>query len=222
VTTTSACGFFEDGYMARNEMVVGSQVQITGFAKATKALRQLIGKRCPEKNGKQTKGETNFNILPAEELVALTEALVKMLRALGASLEDAMEITQDAMLEAVRENSIKYPRAWLRQVAKRRLFASGRKDRVQKKYLGTRISLDVAFPAVESSHEVEVAEMQEIIREGVDKLPARQRLILAYILDGWSYDEIAEALDCHSNTVRNRYRKARDSLAKIRAIRQCL
>lgn len=54
-------------------------------------------------------------------------------------------------------------------------------------------------------------EVQRQVTAALDRLPLMYRAPLAlFELEGWSYDDIAKALDCRLGTVKSRIRRARD------------
>jgi RNA polymerase sigma-70 factor (ECF subfamily) len=58
-------------------------------------------------------------------------------------------------------------------------------------------------------------ELREAIEEAIDSLPEELRVaIVLREIDGLSYEEIAEAMDCPVGTVRSRIFRARDAVDK--------
>ena len=59
------------------------------------------------------------------------------------------------------------------------------------------------------------AEVAKTIRQAVDDLPEDLRVAITLReIDGMSYEEIAEAMDCPIGTVRSRIFRARDAIDK--------
>jgi len=65
----------------------------------------------------------------------------------------------------------------------------------------------------------EIAEREELrllVKHAISDLPEEQRLIISLRdIQGLSYDEIAQVLDCPSGTVKSRINRARQALKKI-------
>jgi RNA polymerase sigma-70 factor (ECF subfamily) len=140
--------------------------------------------------------------------------------------EQALDITQEAFIKAYRAlprfrgDSAFY--TWLYRIAvntaKNYLAAQRRRP--------TDIELDMQDPdqyglhaklketdtpeAVALSHE-----LQETLEQAIDALPDDLRTaIILRELDGMSYEEIAETMDCPVGTVRSRIFRARDAISK--------
>ena len=61
----------------------------------------------------------------------------------------------------------------------------------------------------------EEADLKAVILEAVDQLPEELKTALTLReIDGLSYDEIAEAMDCPIGTVRSRIFRAREAVDK--------
>ncbi|MGE5615011.1 MAG: RNA polymerase sigma factor [Bacillota bacterium] len=59
-------------------------------------------------------------------------------------------------------------------------------------------------------------ELRGIVKEAIDKLPEEQRIVITLRdIQGLSYDEIAEVLDCPGGTVKSRISRARQALKKV-------
>lgn len=71
----------------------------------------------------------------------------------------------------------------------------------------------VAGPRTSPEHHLEEDELQRTLREAVDSLPFRQRVVLIlYYLQGFSLGEIAQILDCPVGTVKSRLHYACEKL----------
>lgn len=65
-------------------------------------------------------------------------------------------------------------------------------------------------------HELLTAEMQRTIHAAIEALPEELRTaIILREVEGMSYEEIAEAMDCPIGTVRSRIFRARESIDKV-------
>ncbi|GAA2610753.1 RNA polymerase sigma factor [Paractinoplanes durhamensis] len=140
---------------------------------------------------------------------AFMPRLVVFLRYQGASLNDAADLAQEAMIKAYAYwPTIEIPRAWTKRVASRlygRRLAAVDEEPVAE------------VPERESLLTIEdVAEWEQrrdILRI-LDGLPFRQRQVLAWTLDGHTPAEIAEELRLPSETVRANLYKARKAVAR--------
>ena len=71
----------------------------------------------------------------------------------------------------------------------------------------------VAPARTNSEHHAEVAELQAVIRQAIDTLPAAQRLtVILYYLNNLSLKEISYILDCPVGTVKSRLHYGREYL----------
>jgi len=63
---------------------------------------------------------------------------------------------------------------------------------------------------------VEREELRSIVINAIDKLPKEQRIVITLRdIQGLSYDEIAQVLDCPDGTVKSRISRARQALKKV-------
>lgn len=91
------------------------------------------------------------------------------------------------------------------------------------------VSVDVSGPEIDSYdgserlHDIESPEdvfaseeLKKLLTDALDRLPAdlRQAIVLCE-LDGLSYDEIAEKMNCPVGTVKSRIARARATLSKV-------
>jgi RNA polymerase sigma-70 factor (ECF subfamily) len=59
-------------------------------------------------------------------------------------------------------------------------------------------------------------ELRSMVKDAIDKLPEEQRIVITLRdIQGLSYDEIAEVLDCPGGTVKSRISRARQALKKV-------
>jgi RNA polymerase sigma factor (sigma-70 family) len=135
--------------------------------------------------------------------------LVAFLRWQGARLPDAADIAQNTMIKVYRHwSKIDHPEAWARRVASRTLarhIASIKEDLVE--HLSERGSL---LPA---SIDVETWEQRHEVLHVLDRLPSRQRQVMAWSLQGYTPAEIAIELQINPDAVRASLMKARRVLA---------
>ena len=133
--------------------------------------------------------------------------------------------TQEAFIKAYRAlpnfrgDSAFY--TWLYRIAtntaKNYLVAAGRRP--------PRSDVDITTGATEQGFELEgdqspegemaSEEIHRVIRQALEQMPEELRLALTMCeFDGFSYDEIAEVMECQIGTVRSRIFRARQSLDK--------
>jgi RNA polymerase sigma factor (sigma-70 family) len=131
--------------------------------------------------------------------------LVAFLRLIGATSAEAEDAAMEAFVSAFRDwDSITQPRAWIRVVAQRALMKSRvRHDRADSAFMAIHRPTN---PAAEWSERENVIEM-------LRALPQRQRIVMAYAIDGFDSEEIAQLLGISPQTVRSNLRHARKSLA---------
>lgn len=125
----------------------------------------------------------------------------------GARLADAVELAQEAMIEAHRVwSAIRHPRAWTKRVASRkyaRLIAQIEEPLEP-------VNLSLLLPSTLDISEWE--ERHEVLRL-LNLLPPRQRQVMAWTYDGYSPSEIAVELNISSDAVRTNLTRARRTLA---------
>lgn len=128
----------------------------------------------------------------------------------GGRLPDAADITQETMIKEYQCWSvIRHPESWARRVASRALVrrtASVEEDLVDD--LPEHSSL---LPTLTS---VEAWEQRHEVLRLLDRLPPRQRQVLAWTLDGYTTAEIADELKITPEAVRANLMKARRALAE--------
>jgi RNA polymerase sigma factor (sigma-70 family) len=150
-----------------------------------------------------------------DEIAAFSEfyrkfvpTLVAFLVWQGARLPDATDIAQDTMIKAYqRWSEIRQPQAWARTVASRALasrMASSKEDPVDH--------LPESSTLLATSFDVEAWERRHEVLRALDRLPPRQRQVMAWTLDGYTPGEIAEELRISPEAVRANLMKARRSL----------
>lgn len=144
---------------------------------------------------------------------------------LSRDAQEAEDLTQEASFRALcafGQFKHNHPRAWLLTIV-RNIFLNHQKQKKQHGeviYLDTISNQPVEHPALRNDETPEqklirLAEVQTVT-EALDKLPTdfREILILRE-LHGFSYDEIAEILDCAVGTVMSRLSRARNRLRTL-------
>ncbi|MFI0453688.1 RNA polymerase sigma factor [Actinomadura sp. 6N118] len=134
--------------------------------------------------------------------------LTRFLLHLGASIEDAQDVAQEAMLAVLSQwRSVDDPQAYARATAKtifmRRI---GKAKRDQDAAKRAWIPEQLRSPFISFAAEVE--SVMQMLRT----LPLEQREVMAWTLDGYTPSQIAEATNQKAATVRSHLRHARTSL----------
>lgn len=141
--------------------------------------------------------------------------------------DQAMDIAQEAFIKAYkglknfRGDSAFY--TWLYRIAintaKNYLVSQGRRTpnididaEEAEQYEGATALKEYGTP----EHEMLTEEIRMVISNAIDTLPEDLRTaIMLRELEGMSYDEIAEAMDCPIGTVRSRIFRAREAIDKV-------
>lgn len=141
--------------------------------------------------------------------------------------DQAMDIAQEAFIKAYkglknfRGDSAFY--TWLYRIAintaKNYLVSQGRRTpnididaEEAEQYEGATALKEYGTP----EHEMLTEEIRMVISNAIDILPEDLRTaIMLRELEGMSYDEIAEAMDCPIGTVRSRIFRAREAIDKV-------
>lgn len=135
--------------------------------------------------------------------------LVAFLLWQGARLPDATDIAQETMIKLYqRWSEIDQPQAWARTVASRALvrrISSTEEDPVD--HLPEHSSL------LPPSIDVEMWEQRHEVLRVLDRLPWRQRQVMAWTFHGYTRTEIATELQITAEAVRASLMKARRALA---------
>ena len=141
--------------------------------------------------------------------------------------EDAFDLSQEAFLKAFRSLSTFRGEAgfgsWLYRMTANLCIDFLRK---KKRQGGQIISLDAEeedrrpteLPDLryEPQNALEKKEVQEKVRAGLERLPHEQKLILVLRdVEGFSYQEISDALKIELGTVKSRIYRARAHLARL-------
>ena len=134
--------------------------------------------------------------------------LVAFMRWQGASLPDAAECAQEALTESLpRWATIEYPYAWCRRVASR-LYAR----RVARLEEPVEDAETAGSPLLAPGTGLEAFEQQHSVLRTLDRLPSRQRQVMAWTYDGATPSEIAAELQITPEAVRSNLKKARAAL----------
>jgi RNA polymerase sigma-70 factor (ECF subfamily) len=135
-------------------------------------------------------------------------ALVNFLVWMGAGLADAANIAQDTMIEVYKQwPSVRNHRAWTRRVASR-LY--GRQRFTHE----VATEQEVISPLLRASDDIADWEQRHDGLQLVATLPERQRQVMAWTLDGYTPQEIAEELGITADAVRASLMLARRTLAQ--------
>lgn len=138
---------------------------------------------------------------------------------LSGNLDDAMDLTQEAFLRALRNldryDSARPFEAWIYTILNH-LYLNGL-DRYETKHVLSFDRQEAGFPAPEAASPedppekvTEREELRGIVQEALGRLPYifRAPLILCD-MEGMDYEQISRALLCPVNTVRTRIHRAR-------------
>ena len=139
--------------------------------------------------------------------------LVSMLMALGASLDLATDLVQETMIVAFRRwTAIRNPFAWVRKVARRKLYAHFGRSRHN-----SGIQVDAIHDGqllLRSSSSIDEWVARHAILEVLAGLPSRQREVMTLTLDGHQPAEIADMIGIEPQAVRASLLKARRAVRK--------
>jgi RNA polymerase sigma-70 factor (ECF subfamily) len=153
-------------------------------------------------------GSEDFDQFVRREAPALVAFVRRVANVCAAQAQDAV---QDAIIKAY-ENwaEIDHPRAWIRQVAQRaaRAEAARSQDGMVRAVAGGHLVTVHHDPDIAVLH----SEHDQLLRYLTD-LPTKQRLVMAWHLDGFDNEEIAEQLSMAPATVRSNLRHARTALS---------
>ena len=139
---------------------------------------------------------------------------------------EVLDVSQETFIKAYRAlpkfrgDSAFY--TWLYRIAtntaKNHLAAKGRRPPMDDVEAVTAEQMDTGMRLKEHATPENLAmeaEVAKTIRQAVDDLPEDLRVAITLReIDGMSYEEIAEAMDCPIGTVRSRIFRARDAIDK--------
>ena len=155
--------------------------------------------------------------------------LQKVANIISRSIQDhseVLDVSQETFIKAYRAlpkfrgDSAFY--TWLYRIAtntaKNHLAAKGRRPPMDDVEAVTAEQMDTGLRLKEQATPENIAmerEVAQTIRQAVDDLPEDLRIAITLReMDGLSYEEIAEAMDCPIGTVRSRIFRARDAIDK--------
>jgi RNA polymerase sigma-70 factor (ECF subfamily) len=130
---------------------------------------------------------------------------------LGASWDDAWEVTQETFTKALHAwDKIEKPLEWIRKVAKNDYV----KRQVRSKEDVVRAVRGDWVPRPEFSDFL-LSEEAKRVFEAIASLPPRQRHVMAWYYDGYKVGEIAEILSLSPGLVRVHLHHARERLKRL-------
>lgn len=142
-----------------------------------------------------------------ERFVALFEAefprLFRYLDRLSGEPDLAADLAQDAFVRLNKRGEMpEKPEAWLITVALN-LFRNVKASRSRRRRLLTlaRAESILADPAPTPAHLVEAADSGVRVRAAIDRLPERQQKLLLLRAEGYSYRDMASALDLTETSI---------------------
>ena len=172
------------------------------------ALWRRLGKRQPPR---VERGPLDFETFFRFRYAGLVRFLVI---SEGAGIEDAEDAVEEAMSDAYSEwQKIENPDAWVRRVARNRLFALRQRERRGQQLAGLAF-LTERMPAEVWERFGLRHEAHEVV-ELLSRLPPAQREIMAFKVDDFTPAEIAELIGKNPQTVRSNLRAARQDLAAM-------
>lgn len=137
--------------------------------------------------------------------------LVAFLRWQGASVTDATDCVQETMMQAyLRWSTVDHPHAWCRRVASRlytRQLASLEEPIADTETAGS--------PLLPTDTDLNAFEQRHYVLPLLERLPPRQRQVMAWTYDGCTPTEIATELTMNPEAVRSSLKKARATLKKL-------
>jgi len=137
--------------------------------------------------------------------------LVRHVMRFGATLDEAEEAAQEAMITAYqRWPTITNPNAWTWRVACRAYLRVARRRRIREV-----LAPAEGLPLVSTPDGTDALLSTFRVRSLLGRLAAQQRRVVAWWLDGYQFNEIANKLDVQTSTVRSLFRHARARLARL-------
>jgi RNA polymerase sigma factor (sigma-70 family) len=138
--------------------------------------------------------------------------LLWFVMSLGASAEAAADAAQSAFTDAFPVwPTIQHPHAWLRRVAQRAYYRRGMRE------IPVESPPDRPGPLPTASA-VELHDEARTVSAALGRLPAKQRQVMAWHVDGYSPAEIAAELGADPAAVRQNLTKARRNLKRLLGI----
>ena len=166
-------------------------------------LTSVPGQPIPHRTGTGAGRDTSFS----DFYRASTTPLIAFLILQGAGLADAADIAQETMTTAYRRwPDLWNPKAWVYRVASRALIRKLTLAREEP------FAQPPEPPPVLRATAIESWEQDQDVARLLDRLPPRQRQVMAWTLAGHTSSEIAAELDMRADTVRSTLVKARRAL----------
>jgi RNA polymerase sigma factor (sigma-70 family) len=142
--------------------------------------------------------------------------LFRYLHRLSGDPDLAGDLAQDAFVRLYRRGSMPYaPGAWLVTTATN-LFRNARSTRSRRERLLTVARGEEAHsdppPSAEEAVNAEATRLR--VRKAIDEMPERERQLLLLRAEGFSYREIAAALELNEASVGTLLARARDAFRK--------
>jgi RNA polymerase sigma factor (sigma-70 family) len=143
--------------------------------------------------------------------------IFRYLDRLSGDPELAADLAQEAFLRLYRRGSAPdAPEPWLITVATN-LFRNARSTRTRRLHLlaATRGEDLLADPPPSPAQAADAAESHRRVRAAIDGLPERERLMLLLRAEGYSYRDIAAALDLNEASVGTLLARAKRAFREI-------
>ncbi|WP_336160000.1 RNA polymerase sigma factor [Amycolatopsis sp. VC5-11] len=156
----------------------------------------------------------------AEYYRADARSLVRFLMMLGTSAHDAADIAHNVLADMFPKwEQIRSPRGWARQHATWALYR--KPVSAQHETLVDVVPDSTAAALLAPEDCAEVAEAARDVRELLAPLPEQQRVVMAYVMEGFTHLEIAKLIRTTPSAVAKAAARARTSLkARVLADRQ--
>ncbi len=159
-------------------------------------------------------------VMSAEEFTRIYRAeyvaVANFLRFSGADVQEIPDVVQSAFMALWSETKqVAHPRAWLRTVAERTLLRSNAEVVRQAHLPLPRMPLEPEpiLRLLQREQAVELVAM-------VQRLPAAQRRVFAWRMDGFEFSEIAAHFGQPESTVRSNYRHALAKLKEFQEVKE--
>lgn len=149
------------------------------------------------------------------EFERLFASLFRYLDRLSGDPAVAADLAQEALLRLYQRGSMPdNVRAWLAAIAHNLLRNQQRRGARRRWLLAARPTFALADPAPSPDAAAEAAEGRERVRAALDSLALRDRQMLLLRYEGYSYREIAVALDLAESSVGTLLARARESFRR--------
>jgi RNA polymerase sigma factor (sigma-70 family) len=143
--------------------------------------------------------------------------LYRYLDRLSGEPELAADLTQDAFVRLYRRGSSPdAPEAWLITVATN-LFRNARSTRARRLQLLTPARGEdlLSDPPASPAEATDAAESRRRVRQAIDRLPERERRMLLLLAEGYSYRDMARALDLKEASVGTLLARAKRAFREV-------